>query len=198
MASYVAAYRIGMLVSTAGALFIVSGFESTGIARSSRDVGMCMGAGADRQQRRGEPNRNNPCGPNRRRILRPPLPRDACSGRRVLRIFDPQDALQRSPSSCCSIHRRVFGHHDPPFVTISAFAQRLCRDRQGRRPRRDPDRGFPAASGAALFAAEACGSAACCRRSPISPSPGSRLKGLRSWALAFAITAENFTTPSAP
>src|SRR5438270_6263224 len=35
MASYVAAYRIGMLVSTAGALFIVSGFESTGIARAS-------------------------------------------------------------------------------------------------------------------------------------------------------------------
>ena len=35
MASYVAAYRVGMLVSTAGALFIVSGFESTGIARSS-------------------------------------------------------------------------------------------------------------------------------------------------------------------
>jgi MFS transporter, PAT family, beta-lactamase induction signal transducer AmpG len=35
MASYVAAYRIGMLVSTAGALFMVSGFESTGIARSS-------------------------------------------------------------------------------------------------------------------------------------------------------------------
>ena len=35
MASYVAAYRIGMLVSTAGALFIVSGFESTGVARSA-------------------------------------------------------------------------------------------------------------------------------------------------------------------
>jgi PAT family beta-lactamase induction signal transducer AmpG len=35
MASYVAAYRIGMLVSTAGALFLVSGFESTGISRSS-------------------------------------------------------------------------------------------------------------------------------------------------------------------
>src|SRR6201995_1512563 len=35
MASYVAAYRIGMLVSTAGALFIVSGFESTGLTRSS-------------------------------------------------------------------------------------------------------------------------------------------------------------------
>jgi len=35
MASYVAAYRIGMLVSTAGALFIVSGFESTGLARNA-------------------------------------------------------------------------------------------------------------------------------------------------------------------
>jgi len=35
MASYVAAYRIGMLVSTAGALFIVSGFEGAGIARPS-------------------------------------------------------------------------------------------------------------------------------------------------------------------
>src|SRR6201982_2323092 len=35
MASYVAAYRIGMLVSTAGALFIVSGFESTGIGRGA-------------------------------------------------------------------------------------------------------------------------------------------------------------------
>src|SRR6202163_2189102 len=35
MASYVAAYRIGMLVSTAGALFMVSAFESTGIPRGS-------------------------------------------------------------------------------------------------------------------------------------------------------------------
>src|SRR4051794_32659871 len=33
MASYVAAYRIGMLVSTAGALFLVSGFESLGLDR---------------------------------------------------------------------------------------------------------------------------------------------------------------------
>jgi MFS transporter, PAT family, beta-lactamase induction signal transducer AmpG len=35
MAAYVAAYRIGMLVSTAGALYIVSGFESTGLLRST-------------------------------------------------------------------------------------------------------------------------------------------------------------------
>ncbi len=35
MASYVAAYRVGMLISTAGALFLVSGFESTGLAKSA-------------------------------------------------------------------------------------------------------------------------------------------------------------------
>jgi PAT family beta-lactamase induction signal transducer AmpG len=35
MASYVAAYRIGMLVSTAGALFLVSGFEGLGLVRNS-------------------------------------------------------------------------------------------------------------------------------------------------------------------
>src|SRR3982075_3048605 len=35
MASYVAAYRIGMLVSTAGVLFLVAAFEGTGLARSA-------------------------------------------------------------------------------------------------------------------------------------------------------------------
>ncbi len=35
MASYVAAYRIGTLVSTAGALFLVSGFESLGIGKGN-------------------------------------------------------------------------------------------------------------------------------------------------------------------
>src|SRR5215203_7059814 len=34
MASYVAAYRIGMLISTAGALFLVSGFEASGFDKS--------------------------------------------------------------------------------------------------------------------------------------------------------------------
>jgi PAT family beta-lactamase induction signal transducer AmpG len=33
MASYVAAYRVGMLISTAGALFLVSGFEGLGLAK---------------------------------------------------------------------------------------------------------------------------------------------------------------------
>ena len=35
MASYVAAYRIGMLVSTAGALFLVSGFEALDLSRQA-------------------------------------------------------------------------------------------------------------------------------------------------------------------
>src|SRR5438094_5626819 len=35
MASYVAAYRIGMLASTAGALFLVSGFEGLGLAKGN-------------------------------------------------------------------------------------------------------------------------------------------------------------------
>jgi PAT family beta-lactamase induction signal transducer AmpG len=35
MASYVAAYRIGMLASTAGALFLVSGFEDLGFGKSA-------------------------------------------------------------------------------------------------------------------------------------------------------------------
>src|SRR5436853_5317786 len=35
MASYVAAYRIGMLASTAGALFLVSGFEALGLANGT-------------------------------------------------------------------------------------------------------------------------------------------------------------------
>ena len=34
MASYVAAYRVGMLISTAGALFLVSGFEATGLTKA--------------------------------------------------------------------------------------------------------------------------------------------------------------------
>ena len=40
MASYVAAYRIGMLVSTAGALFLVSGFEAYGFGRQG---GLALG-----------------------------------------------------------------------------------------------------------------------------------------------------------
>src|SRR5213595_2587379 len=82
MASYVAAYRIGMLVSTAGALFIVSGFEGTGIVRHA----------ADRHRHR--------AGCHRARAIRPRRSRDAFRkrvhpgvarrNRRILGIFGPQ------------------------------------------------------------------------------------------------------------
>ena len=42
MASYVAAYRIGMLISTAGVLFLVSAFEDTGIGRTQRGCGAML------------------------------------------------------------------------------------------------------------------------------------------------------------
>ena len=49
MASYVAAYRIGMLVSTAGALFLVSGFEaSRARPRARLDARLCRDGGAGR------------------------------------------------------------------------------------------------------------------------------------------------------
>ena len=43
MASYVAAYRIGMLVSTAGALFLVSGFQAYGFGQAG---GLALGLAA--------------------------------------------------------------------------------------------------------------------------------------------------------
>ena len=109
MASYVAAYRIGMLVSTAGALFLVSAFEGTGIARSlGVDVGLCGdgGAGADRHRHRACRHRAR----SNRRARRPrPAARAAfarvmhAARRRVLRISGPQGcAGRRWPSWCCS------------------------------------------------------------------------------------------------
>ena len=46
MASYVAAYRIGMLVSTAGVLFLVTGFDAPASRALGVDVGLC-GHGRD-------------------------------------------------------------------------------------------------------------------------------------------------------
>src|SRR6187549_3830938 len=54
MAGYVAAYRIGMLISTAGALFLVSYFETgLGLGKSAACMWgyLAMGAGADRHRR---------------------------------------------------------------------------------------------------------------------------------------------------
>jgi len=63
MASYVAAYRIGMLVSTAGALFLVSGLENLASPTAGPGTGLHSdgGAGADRHRHRAvatEPERS--------------------------------------------------------------------------------------------------------------------------------------------
>ena len=108
MASYVAAYRIGMLVSTAGALFIVSAFESTGIACASAwmwgyvvmaalvliGTVTALAATEPEQSARAEAATRH-----RNRIHA----RAACRDRRVLRIPGPHATHgPRSLSWCCS------------------------------------------------------------------------------------------------
>ena len=108
MASYVAAYRIGMLISTAGALFIVSGFEGTGISRGAAwmwgyvvmaalvliGTVTALAATEPEQSARAEAATRS-----RKRVH----PGPACRDRRVLRFPDPHATRwRRSPSSCCS------------------------------------------------------------------------------------------------
>ena len=109
MASYVAAYRIGMLVSTAGALFLVSGFEALGL-RHARPPGtagyVAMAAlvliGTVTALIATEPERSALAEAAHAR-QRPPGARGASRRRRVqgfprLRAR----ASPCSPSSCCS------------------------------------------------------------------------------------------------
>ena len=58
MASYVAAYRIGMLVSTAGALFLVSGFEDLGLVKHQAWSAALPGGGGAGAHR----HRDHACG----------------------------------------------------------------------------------------------------------------------------------------
>ena len=160
MASYVAAYRIGMLVSTAGALFIVRGFEGTGIARSAAwmwgyvvmaalvliGTVTALAATEPEQSARAEAATRT-----RDRVRA----RAACRDRRVLRIPDPaRRAGGARLRGAVQVHRRIFRHHDRAVRDRSRLhAQRLCRHRQGRRARRDPDRRLcRRLRGAALFA----------------------------------------------
>jgi hypothetical protein len=70
MASHVAAYRIGMLASTAGALFLVSGFEALGLPSTTRSAGYRHGgAGRRRHDHDGDRDRAGetaPASPNMR------------------------------------------------------------------------------------------------------------------------------------
>ena len=202
MASYVAAYRIGMLISTAGALFIVSGFEGAGSARAARlDVGLCRdgGAGADRHRNRARRHRA--------RTIRPRGSRDADRDgihpraerrdRRVLRIPDPRRGLRGARlRGAVQVHRRVLRHHD-----------RAVRDR----PRLHRNDYAAIVKGVGLAATLIGGFAGgfVARRYSLAASlwiggvlqavanlsfSWLALVGVNQWALAFAITAENFTS----
>ncbi len=92
MASYVAAYRIGMLVSTAGALFIVSRLRGhRHHAQRGMDVGLYGdgGAGADRH--------GHGAGRDRARTIRARRGRDAHGNARSRAFCMPRSA--RSPNS---------------------------------------------------------------------------------------------------
>ena len=202
MASYVAAYRIGMLISTAGVLFLVSAFESTGIGRSSAwmwgYVAMAalvligtvtaLAATEPEQSRRAEAETR---GEDRVRA------RHACGDRSVLRVSVPQACLDGAGlRGAVQIHRRVFRHDDRAVRDRPRLhPQRLRRHRQGRRPRRDPDRRLCRRLSwrGAIRWSQASGSAACCRRSPTSSFAWLAFVGVNQWALAVAISAENFT-----
>ena len=109
MASYVAAYRIGMLVSTAGALFLVSGFEGTGLARAAAWMWgyVVMAAlvliGTVTALLATEPEQSRARGGTQRERETAFDARAACRGRRVLRI--PGAHGMPGPRwllSCCS------------------------------------------------------------------------------------------------
>ena len=201
MASYVAAYRIGMLVSTAGVLFLVTAFESTGIGRTSAwmwgYVAMAamvligtvtaLAATEPEQSARAEPATRGESAFSRVMHAAVGAFSEFLARKDALGGAGLRGALQ--------IHRRVFRHHDRAVRDRSRlYPQRLCRDRQRRRSRRDPDRRFcRRLCGAALFAGLEPVDR---RRAAGALQPGVRwlaYVGVNQWALAVAITAENFT-----
>ena len=204
MASYVAAYRVGMLVSTAGALFLVSGFQAHGFDKQrGLALGLCRdgGAGADRHRDRADRHRAGT-------LARRPKPRHA-----------GQKPFARVVEAAIGAFKDFLGH-ELAFVMLAfvvlfkftdalsrrddralrhrsrIYAQRICRDRQGRRPCR--------AAGRRLCRRLRCPRAAA-RHQPVDrrAAAGGGQSRRSAWlavvghdlaALTFAITVENFTS----
>src|SRR3984893_12064668 len=160
MASYVAAYRIGMLVSTAGALFIVSGFESTGLARSSAWmwgyvamaalvlIGTATAPAGTEPDQSARVDTATHAESALARVLHAAVGafsefltrKDALTVLAFVVLFKFTDAFS--------------GTMTAPFGAVARlFPNGLCRDRQGRWARGAPDRRFRRRlCGAALFA----------------------------------------------
>ena len=203
MASYVAAYRIGMLVSTAGALFIVSGVRRAPASRArGLDVGLCRdgGAGADRHRHR--------AGRDRTRTIRARRSRDPHARRAFTRVLHAaigafSEFLTRRDAWAALAFVVLFKFTDAFSGTMTApFVI---------------DLGFTRNDYAAIvkgvgLAATLIGGFAggfVARRYSLAASlwiggvlqavanlsfSWLALVGVNQWALAFAITAENFTS----
>ncbi len=110
------------------------------------DVGLCDdgGHGADRHRHRARRHRARAIGACRGRDQHRDRvrARDPCRGRRILGISGPKRCARGARlRGAVQIHRRILRHHDRAVRDRPRlFPQRLCRHRQGRRPRRDPDR----------------------------------------------------------
>jgi hypothetical protein len=146
MAAYVAAYRIGMLVSTAGALFIVSGFEDTGIPRTSAWMWgyVVMAAmvliGTITALAATEPEQS---------LRTEAATQTETAFTRVLHaaigafseFLSRKDALAALARRAVQVHRCLLRYDDRAVRDRPRLhPQRLCGDREGRRPRSDADR----------------------------------------------------------
>jgi PAT family beta-lactamase induction signal transducer AmpG len=148
MASYVAAYRVGMVVSTAGALFLVTGFEHVGFVKLvAWQASFAVMAALVRR------SASSPCCLHMSRHSRasPRSPKDgAQTAQRVAEaavgsfreFFSQRDALLVSAlRDAVQVHRRLRRRDDGAVHhRCRLHAERLCDHRQGRRPRGDADR----------------------------------------------------------
>ena len=201
MASYVAAYRIGMLVSTAGALFLVSGFEGLGFDKQAAWtagyivmaalvlIGMVTTLGRHRAgkfARRPKPRTRtrSRCarGRSRRRRLHGfSQPRLAVVALAFVVLFKFTDALAGAMTAPFVIDLGFTRNEYAAIVKGVGLAATLVGGFAG---------GFVAR---AFRWPPACGSADCCRRSPTWRSPGRPWSGTIRRA-GLAITLENFTS----
>ena len=203
MASYVAAYRIGMLVSTAGALFLVSAIQAHGFDKQAAwhwgyvAMAVLVLIGTATALIATEPERS--VAAEATHAGQKPL--RACHrsrGRRVQGFSELRDGLHDAGlRGAVQVHRRAVRRHDRALRDRSRlYAQRICGDRQGRRPRGAARRRLCRRLRRARAAA---GHQPVDRRHPAGGGQSRLLAGpagaaTTSTALTFAITLENFTS----
>jgi PAT family beta-lactamase induction signal transducer AmpG len=202
MASYVAAYRIGMLVSTAGALFWSAVSKHRPRAKHAPGCAgyVVMAAlvliGIVTTLFATEPEKSAPA--------------DAAHARETASRASSKPRSAHSPNFCRAIWRsrarlswccsnsptRCPGHDRAVRDRSRLFAQRICRDHQGRRARRDLIGGFAGGFVARAYSLPASlWIGGLLQASPISRFPGRRWSASRTGAGSPSrSSAENFTS----